>query len=172
MKVSVYLFLMTLLALGCQAQNSVKSNEIFSTKENLFGVKSKEGKLLIDPIYEWIRVVLDHERLTLPPIGNRQGAKELEYYLARNASNQKAIFNQDGDLLFGFVDCQGLIIDQHTQTVVVTKEIQANTRPRSYLYQVNGDPIFDDSFENIAYINNSDLIVLIAEDGPNDELYL
>lgn len=172
MKIRYYLFLVTLLAYGCNAQNSITTNKIFRTKDNLFGVKSQKGNLLIDSIYKHIRIVSDYEKTILPNNENRERINQLEYYLVSNSSNQKAIFDKDGELVFDFVACLNIIIDQHTRTAIVTKEIKANTRPRSYLHHLNGELLLENSYENIAYISNSDLIALIVEDGQNDEFYL
>lgn len=172
MKTGFYQFLLVLLVFGCNTQNSVTTNKIVTTKDNLYGVKSKEGKLLIDSIYEEIRIVHDFEKLILPPIESRQGLEQQEYYLVSNSGNQKALFNKDGSLVFNFQDCSGIIVDQHTKTIVTTSERSSKKQARSYLYNMNGELLLDASYENIAFISHSDLIALIAEEGPNDEFYL
>ena len=122
MQIRIYLFLITLLAFGCNAQNSVTTNEIFRTKDNLFGVKSKAGKLLIDSVFEEIRLIYPHEKKMLPPKENSMGLKPPEYYLVSNSTKQKALFDKDGVLVFDFMDCEGIILDEHTRTVAVTKQ--------------------------------------------------
>ncbi len=166
----ISLLVVVILVLGCKTQYSVTTNEVITTKDHLYGVKSKEGKLLIDSIYSRIHIFNEHAKLTLPP--KKPISKQLEYYVVSNSNNKKALFNQDGKLVFGFIDCLSIIFDQHTQMIVATKKEQANTQPRSYLYNIKGELLFDASFENIAFINNADLIALIVEDGANDEFYL
>jgi len=172
MKIRFHLILITLLAFGCNAQNSVTTNEIIRTENNLFGVKSKNGKLIIDSIYKRIEVIYNHQKLMLPPNEKKRLPQQLEYYLVSNSNNQKGLFDKNGKMVFGFMDCQNIILDEHTQTVVVNVKEKPNTPPRSYLYNVKGDLLFDTSYENIGFISNSDLITLVVEDGRNDEYYL
>lgn len=168
----ILLHFLILFFFSCNAQHSVTTNEIIRTDENLFGVKSKEGKQLIDPIYKSIRVVRDFEKLKLPPSEGIHRQKQLEYYSVTNTDKQQAIFDKNGKLIFGFMDCLNMVIDPHTQTVVITKKTPANPKPRSHLYHINGKLVFDTSYENIGFISYSDLIVLVAEDSPNEEFYL
>jgi hypothetical protein len=172
MRNRAFLFFVTLVAFSCNAQHSISTNEIFRTEDNLFGVKSATGKQLIDPIYQQIRVAFPGEKKSLPPQEGVQALSEPEYYLVSNASNQKALFDKNGKQIVDFMECTSIVVDQATQTMVVAKEIQAKRPPRSFLYTLKGELIFDDSFEAIGYIRHSDLIALIAEDGANDEFYL
>ncbi len=165
------LFLMTFLFIACNAQRSVTTSQIVQTNDHHFGVVSANGTLLIDTVYREIRVLHDTGRQTLPPSENYKNPTPWEYYLVRNTTNQKAIFDSNGNKIFGFIDCFQLQFDKHTKTVVKT-DILENNRIRSALYRLKGDLIFDTTFENIGYINNSNLIALIAEDGANEEYYL
>lgn len=165
------LFLMTLLLTSCQTQHSVTTNQIVQTNDYHFGVKSAKGALLIDTIYREVRVIHDSGRQTLPPSENWRTPIPWEYYLVRNSDNQKAIFDSNGNMVFGFMDCFQLQLDKHTKTVVKTDMLNDN-RLRSSLYSLDGELLFDATFENIGYINNSNLIALIAEDGQNEEYYL
>ena len=160
------------MTFGCNAQNSVSTNEIFSTEGIKVGVKSKEGKILIEPIYKHIRILMNHDKLTLPPKEGREGTKNLEYYLVSNSDNQKALFDKNGKVVFDFCDCVNIVVDQYTQTAVISKKIPNYKQPRSFLHKLNGGLLFESSFENIAYINNSNLIALIAQDSPDEEFYL
>jgi hypothetical protein len=172
MQIRIYLFLITLSAFGCNAQNSVTTNEIFRTKDNLFGVKSKAGKLLIDSVFEEIRLIYPNEKKMLPPKENSMGLKPPEYYLVSNSTSQKALFDKNGDLVFDFTDCEGMIVDEYTQTVVVTKQVPEHTQARSLLYSIDGALLMDTTYEHIAFIKHTDLIALVVEEGPKTEIYL
>ncbi|MCB0475988.1 MAG: WG repeat-containing protein [Flavobacteriaceae bacterium] len=165
-----FLFL-TLVVLSCNTQHSVITNEIIKTNDYLFGVTSQNGNLLIDSIYGEIRVLYDNARQTLPPTTKRQPPEPLEYYVVSNTSGQKAIFDSNGKLIFDFIDCFEIQFDQHTQTVVTTTKLNDN-RMRSSLFNLRGQMLFDTTFEHIYFINDSDLIALIVEEGSNDEFYL
>ncbi len=169
MKIKILFYLILLISSICKGQNSVTTNEVIKTSDNKFGVKSKSGKILIDTIYDGIAKFYNLGRKTLPPNNNRYN-NPVEFYLVIKET-EKAVFDKDGKIVFDFAACSQLELDDHTSTVVkiVTEE---NNRLRSYLYGFDGNQIFEESFENIGYINNSDLIALIAEDGQNDEFYL
>ena len=166
-----FLILVALFYIGCNAQNTTSTNEIVQSEGHLFGVKSANGKLLIDTIFGEIRVLDENSRLTLPPSTKRVPPKLTEYYLVTDIERKKAIFDKDGKLVFGFMACFMLQYDKHSQAIVATKA-QANNQLRSFLYDLEGNLIFDTSFESIAFINSSDLIALIVADGAHDEYYL
>ncbi|MEM7105200.1 MAG: WG repeat-containing protein [Bacteroidota bacterium] len=172
MRTRYYLLLITLLSIGCNPRNSVTTNEIILNQDNLSGVQSKNGKLLIDSIYKQIRTVQNHEKLLLPPMEDRIYPDVPEYYLVSDQNNQKALFDKNGALVFGFIDCFNIVIDQHTQTIVVSTETSNNVKPGKFLYNTNGDLLFETQFDNIGYISNADLIVLFAKDTGNKEFYL
>lgn len=165
------MLLMILLSMSCKAQHSVTTNQIVQTNDFYFGVASENGVLLIDTIYRQVSVIHNTGRQTLPPSETWRTPTPWEYYLVRNADNQKAIFDSNGKMVFDFIDCLQLQLDIHTKTVVKTDMLE-NHRMRSSLYTFDGELLFDTTFENIGYINNSDLIALIAEDGANEEYYL
>ncbi|MFK7973167.1 MAG: hypothetical protein AB8F95_22550 [Bacteroidia bacterium] len=171
MKTILAIFWMALLTLSCNAQNSVTTNEIIKTSDNLFGVKSADGSLLIDTLYGRISIVYAGARLTLPTAKREVNPKPLEYYVVSNKAHQKALFNSDGKVVFDFVDCHSIQFDQHTQSIVTT-ELTASNSLRGKLYDISGQAVFDTTFESVAFINNSDLIALIAQDGSIDEYYL
>lgn len=167
------IFAFLFLALSCGSQNSVHTNKIFNAAGNKFGVMSKSGKLLIDSIYHNIYVLHDKARKILPPRegGPTSGYKFIEYYLVRNDKKELAVFDHNGKIIFDFVECYALEIDESTQTIVkIMKE--KNNELRSYLYNFNNQQLFEESFEDIGFVNNSNLIALIKEDGYKDEYYL
>lgn len=156
----------------CEAQHSLKTNKIIRTPSNKSGVVSKSGKLLIDTAYSGIFLFEGKGHKILPPQEvNMTPNYELEYYLVIDTENKLSVFNSNGKKVFGFYECAGLEIDENTKTFVKIVN-EADNRLRSYLYDFNGKLIIEQSFENIGYINNSELIALIAEDGYNDEYYL
>lgn len=166
MKLLINLLVIILMAFGAHAQNAISTNEIFKTEDNLFGVKSQNGKVLIDAIYKEIRIAKTFEKLVLPPVEGRPELSPLGYYLVKSTNQQKALFDSNGKLIFAFTDCSNLVFDQHTQTVV--KATQAG----SYLYNIKGELLTESPYKKIAFINHSDLIVLIAAEGSNKEFYL
>lgn len=165
------LLLVTGLSIGVKAQNSVTTNKIISTENYLFGVQSESGELLIDTIYGQIRMLYDNSKLTLPPSNKRPTPKPVEYYLVSDTERKKALFDKDGNLVFGFKDCFALHFDEHTKSVVAL-DLKPTNSTRSYLYNLNGELLFNTDFESVAFIKNADLIALIVEDGANDEYYL
>ena len=166
--VLAYLIVWTL---GCTGQNQISTNKIITTQDHRFGVLSQNGNLLIDSIYGDIRVFTEQARLTLPPVRHRPDPKTLPYYVVTHTNGEKAIFDQDGEVIFDFVPCLDIQIDLVTRSIV-TRIMLPDNRQRSYLYNWEGQLVFDQAFENIAFINGSKLIALIAEDGPNEEYYL
>jgi hypothetical protein len=166
----ILLLLFAIMPFACTGQNSVRTNEIFKTSKNKFGVKSKSGRVLIDTIYDGISNFYNLGRKTLPP-NNKRYEAPVEFYLVRNGLGQSAVFDKDGMQVFHFTDCYRIEVDAHTKTVVKIVMLEDN-RMLSYLYGFDGKLIFETSFENIGYINDSDLIALIVEDGQNDEFYL
>ncbi|MBK7223206.1 MAG: hypothetical protein IPH94_18420 [Saprospiraceae bacterium] len=167
------IFYLFTLALSCGSQNSVHTNKIINATGNKFGVISKSGKLLIDSIYHNIYVLHDKARKILPPReeGPTSGYKFIEYYLVRNDKKELAVFDHNGKIIFDFVECYALEIDESTQTIVkIMKE--KNNDLSSYLYNFNNQQLFEESFEDIGFVNNSDLIALIKQDGYKDEYYL
>ncbi|MBK8702583.1 MAG: hypothetical protein IPN33_02515 [Saprospiraceae bacterium] len=165
----IYIFLMILMAYGGNAQNSVLKNKVITTTGKKMGVVSQSGDILIDTIYSGVSPFFNKGRKTLPPT-NKISKEVVEMYLVSN-DNQYAVFDKDGLKLFGFEECFQVEVDEHTKTIVKILK-QDDNQLRSYLYGFDGKLIFDTSFENVGYINNSDLIALIAEDGQNDEFYL
>jgi len=161
---------MVIIPFGCTSQNTVTTNEIVKTSGNKLGVKSKSGKMLIDTIYDGISNFYNLGRKTFPPNNNRY-EDPVEFYLVRKELSQFAVFDKDGNKVFDFADCFQIEVDAHTRTVVKIVRQEDNIL-RSYLYGFDGKQIFETSFENIGYINDSDLIALIVEDGQNDEFYL
>lgn len=160
---------MTAWLTNCQAQNSIETNEIIRSHSNLLGVQSQSGKLLIDTAYKHIRLMHDG-RNELPP-RREQMPEPTDYYIVSKALDQHAIFNKNGKLIFDFIDCESIYFDEHTELVVVTIKLEDNRR-RSYLYKANGKLLFKESFEDIGFLTGSDLLALIADDGPNEEYYL
>jgi len=155
---------------SCSAQHSVTTNQIITTSDKKFGVVSKSGELLIDSIYSSISLFYNGGRKTLPP-NNTIPAKVVELYLVRNDENQLAVFDKNGLKTFDFTNCFQIEVDEHTKTLVKIIK-QGNNQLRSFLYDFDGQSVFEESFEYIAYIIDSDLIALIAEDGQNEEYYL
>lgn len=170
MKNRIFILLLILLNFGCTAQNSVETNTIITTENYKMGVISESGDLLIDTIYNSVSLFYNKGRQSLPPV--RTVSKEtVEFYKVRNDDNQYAIFDKNGQTVFDFADCINLQVDEYTQTIVKMVK-QPDNRFRSYLYDFKNQLIFEASFEHIYYINESDLIALIAEDGQNEEYYL
>lgn len=169
MKIQLILLLF-LTTTGC-AQYSVTTNEIITNSSGRKqGVMAPSGKILIDTVFSSITLFHSGARKTLPP-KEEISTEVVEYYLVRNEAWELAIFDSGGDKVFGFADCHQLEIDEHTETIV--KVVWTSGTPsESYLYDFDGDLVFERSFENIAYINDSDLIALIAEDGQREEYYL
>lgn len=170
MTIRILFGLMLIINFACNAQNSITTNKIVKAKNNKFGVKSESGTLLIDTIYGGISFLYNGGRKTLPP-NNKATNRPIEYYVVGNELNQTAIFDKNGKKIFDFVECFQLEVDEHTKTIVAINKLKDN-QLRSTLYEFGGKQIFDTTFENIGYINNSDLIALIVEDGQNDEFYL
>jgi hypothetical protein len=164
------LLLLSFNIVACQGQNSVVTNEIITTSNNQMGVVSTSGKLLIDTIYSSVSLFYNSGRKSLPP-GSKVSKEVVELYLVRNDSRQLAVFDKDGRQVLGFEDCFQIEVDEHTQTAVKIIK-QEDNRLRSYLYGFDNQLIFEESFENVGYINHSDLIALIVDDGANSEYYL
>jgi hypothetical protein len=158
--------------IDCDAQNSIKTNRIIRSSTFKSGVVSQSGKILIDTIYAEILTFAGKGHKVLPP--QRENFKmesEIEYYLVIDTERKYAVFNENGSKVFGFFECSGLEIDEHTKTFVkIVRE--PDNRLRSYLYSFDEKQIFQESFESVGYLDKSDLIALIAEDGQNDEYYL
>lgn len=161
---------MVLMAFAGKSQNSVTTNQIFQTSNGKFGIKSKSGELLLDSIYAGIYFFYNGGRKILPP--KDKPSKELvEYYIVVNDRQEPGVFDKNGKQIFEFTPCFQIEIDHHTKTIVKIVKQEDNSL-RSYLYGFDNQLLFDYSFENIGYINDSDLIALIVEDGQNDEFYL
>ena len=172
MKTRNIIILLIYFANTCISQNSVQTNRIIRSSSDKIGVVSVSGILLIDTIYLSIGVPYGKGHKILPPQDERVKFDSLiEYYVVTDSERKSAIFDNNGEKIFGFVDCFGLEIDDYTQTIVKIIKEQDN-RLSSYLYGFDGILIFEQSFENIGYINNSHLIALIADDGSNKEYYL
>ena len=172
MTIRIILFLLTSIVTGCYSQNSVQTNQIIRSSTEKIGVISNTGKLLIDTIYLSIGVPYGLGHKVLPPKEeNFKYDSPIEYYLVLDSERKSAIFDKNGEKVFGFVDCSKLEIDDHTKTIVKIIQEPDNTL-RNYLYGFDGNLIFEQSFENVGYINQSDLIALIAEDGSKKEYYL
>lgn len=154
------------------SQNSVQTNRIIRSSSEKIGVVSNSGSLLIDTNYISIGVPYGKGHKVLPPQDERvKFDSPIEYYVVIDSERKSAIFDKNGNKIFGFVDCFGLEIDDYTKTIVKIIKEQDNSLS-SYIYGFDGIQIFEQSFENIGYINNSYLIALIAEDGSNKEYYL
>lgn len=165
-----YLFLFLLTTAGACTEYTVATNKIITATDHQMGVVAPDGKLLIDTVYPGVFPLYSHLRQTLPPNEELSDGIE-EFYLVRNAENQLALFNNGGTKVFGFVDAERLAVDEHTKTIVKTV-VEEGSGERSYLYGFNGKPVFESSFRSIAYVTNSDLIALIAQDGATREYYL
>lgn len=165
----IYVILFCVISFGSYAQNSVKLNKIVTTKNNKMGVISTSGAVLIDTIYDGVSLFFNKGRKTLPPT-EKISREAVELYLVIN-NNEYAVFDKNGLKVFGFEACFQVEVDEHTQTVVKIVKDSLNYL-RSYIFNYNNQMLFDTSFENIGFINHSDLIALIVEDGSNDIFYL
>lgn len=110
----ILLFIATLFAFSCNAQNSITANEVIVTKDGLFGVISKNGKLLIDSVYSEIKVLPGFEQILLPPRESRQMTSRPAYYLVINSNGQKALFDQNGELIVDFITCKYIAFITHS----------------------------------------------------------
>lgn len=173
MNLRILIFTFFIVVSNCDAQNMFQTNRIISSSTNKAGVVSKSGKLLIDTIYAGIFTFQGDGHKVLPPKENNKYRMKsnIEYYILLDTLKRSAVFDAEGNKIFGFFECEEIEIDVNTKTFVKILKEQDNSL-RSYLYHFNGKQIFDQSFENIGYINNSNLIALIAEDGSNEEYYL
>jgi hypothetical protein len=171
MKRILFLISITLLVVACKSQNSVTTNEIIKSKGNLYGLKSNNGSLLIDTIYNKINLLNDNLKLTLPSNDKIQNPTTFAYYIVNDIEGKNAIFDKDGKLIFPFMDCSSLQIDNKTQSVVATKK-DIDNRTRKYLYNLEGELQLEANYKDIAFIRNTDLLALISNDGQNKEYYI
>jgi len=169
-KVSIFI-LFVCINMRCNAQNSTSTNQIISSQNHLYGVMSKSGELILDTVYGRISVIDDNSRLVLPVINESVTPEITDYYLITDTKNKKAIFDSNGKIVFDFIDCHSLQFDIETKSVVII-QLQSDNRLRSYLYDLNRELVFEENFESIAFIMDSDLIALIVEDGAKDEYYI
>ena len=167
-----YILLLTLLvSSGCNGQNSTSTNQIVKSQNHLFGVISKNGELLIDTIYGRINIIDESSKLVLPVTNKTVPPEITDYYLITDTVNKKAIFDSNGNIIFDFIDCNSLQFDTETKSVVLI-QIELNNQLRSYLYDLDGQLVFKENFESIAFIKGSNMIALIVEDGVKDEYYI
>lgn len=162
---------MSACQMDSQINHSVKTNEIFQNEEGHFGLKARNGKVLIEPTFQNIQVLCDYEKHQLPLTKEPTTPEPMEYYVVLDKTNQRAIFNANGAIIIPFNPYYNVTLNEHTLTAVAAV-MNENNRLRHQLLGSDGMPLFTEDFENIAYIKGTDVIVLIKEDGAKDELYM
>lgn len=170
--IASFIFILTLLAsFDCRAQTSTRTRQIVKSLNHLFGVMSKTGELIIDTIYGRINIIDENSKRILPVSDKPLTSEITDYYLVTDVENRKAIFDSNGKILFDFIECTSLQLDTETNSVVLVR-LESNKQLRSYLYELDGQLVFKENFESIAFIKGSNLIALIVEDGAQDEYYI
>lgn len=153
---------------SCNSQNSILTNKVFRSDDQKVGVKSKSGKILIDPEYKMIRPIYSDDRMTYNGIKNSV-RKPLEYYLATMENDFKGIIDSNGKEVFGFRKCFDLQIDERTKTIIVVDKLPDHKKVY-LLFDFKNKQLDNIQYQNIGYIENSDLIILVKV--KRKEVYL
>jgi len=170
----ILIVLFAILNLSSFAQNSVITNEIFKTKEYKYGVKTSNGDTIIQPIYRSINICYNNRAIysTLSSQSiSKPKIKKLEYYIVKDTMNKKAIFDSNGKVFIDFIQAYLILLEENSQTIIVGKRLE-NDKLKYFLHDFKMKQLDKLDYKEISYINNSNLMVLVFEDGSKEEKYL